>query len=161
MRRIRLLRTRRRLCRRISRGGRLRLRACGERLEVREASVAPAEPAQANDQRQRDDRQENQTRIRFVFFVILEQIVQIASFVGWRSQVEHPAGVCRSRSRRFRFAGNWGGRWFRSCFDEWAAAHAAEAVVAGIFIATMGAAHDYVFPWSKPTRSSDPRSRSS
>jgi len=34
-------------------------------------------------------------------------------------------------------------------------------VVAGIFIATMGAAHDYVFPWSKPTRSSDPRSRSS
>jgi hypothetical protein len=79
-----------------------------------------------------------------VFFVILEEIVQIATFVRRCAQVKNAARVRRGGSRWFRFAGDWSGSWFRSCFDEWAAAHPAEAVVARVFISTIGAAQVFL-----------------
>ena len=84
------------------------MRTGREGLQVREASITPADPSQAYDQGQCDDGQENQSRIRFVFFVIFEKIIQVASLVRGRAQVEHPARVSRRGIRGVGFPGDWG-----------------------------------------------------
>ena len=139
------------------------LRGCRPRLWEGEAYVTKTEIAEADDQGQRYQSEKNKPGMGFGFVLVVEQIVKalIGSIRG-RAEVEDSTRVGRSRTRRFVAWSALGDRRgdLGGGIGERLATHSAEAVVAGIFIATMGAAHDYVFPWSKPTRSSDPRSRS-
>lgn len=96
----------------------------------------------------------------FGFLLIVEQIVEalIRSIVGG-AEVEDPACVSRSWSRRLV---PWSAlrdrrRDLGGGLGERPAAHSAEAVIFGIFIAAMGAAHDICFLPSKPMRSVGPQ----
>jgi hypothetical protein len=94
--------------------------------------------------------------MRFGFVFVVEEIVQtlMGSIVGG-AEIENSTRVGRSRTRRLvaRSALGHRRRDFVSGLGQRLAAHSAESVILGIFIATMGAAHGYVFPRSKPMRS--------
>jgi hypothetical protein len=140
------------------------LRGCRPSLWEGKAYVTKTEIAEADDEGQRYQSEKNKHGMGFGFVLVVEQIVKalIGSIRG-RAEVEDSTRVGRSRTRRLVAWSALGDRRgdLGGGIGERLATHSAEAVVAGIFIATMGAAHDYVVPWSKPTRSSDPRSRSS
>jgi hypothetical protein len=80
-----------------------------------------------------------------VFFVIFfEKIIQVASLVGGRAQVEHPARISRRGIRGVGFPGDLGSGRFGPRLDQRAAAHSAEAVVAGVFISAIRAAQVFL-----------------
>ena len=140
------------------------LRGCRPRLWEGEAYVTKTEIAEADDEGQRYQSEKNKPGMGFRFVLVVEQIVKtLIGSIRRRAEVEDSTRVGRSSTRRLVAWSALGDRRgdLGGGVGERLATHSAEAVVAGIFIATMGAAHDYVFPWSKPTRSSDPRSRSS
>jgi len=140
------------------------LRGCRPRLWEGEAYVTKTEIAEADDEGQSYQSEKNKPGMGFGFVLVVEQIVKaLIGSIGGRAEVEDSTRVGRSSTRRLVAWSALGDRRgdLGGGIGERLATHSAEAVVAGIFIATMGAAHDYVFPWSKPTRSSDPRSRSS
>jgi hypothetical protein len=91
--------------------------------------------------------------MRFGFVLVFEEIVEalIGSIIR-SAQVENSPRVSRRRSRRLVAGsalrdgrGDLGGG-----FGQEFAAHSTEAVVAGIFIAAMGAAHDGCFLRQRP-----------
>jgi len=130
------------------------LRGCRPRLWEGEAYVTKTEIAEADDEGQRYQSEKKKPGMGFGFVLIVEQIVKaLIGSVGGCAEVEDSTRVSRSRTRRLVAwtlgdrRGDLGGG-----LGERLATHSAEAVVGGIFIATMRAAHDYVFPWSKPTR---------
>ena len=132
------------------------LRGCRPRLWEGEAYVTKTEIAEADDEGQRYQSEKNKPGMGFGFVLIVKQIVKalIGSIRG-RAEVEDSTRVGRSRTRRLVPRSALGDRRgdLGAGLGQRLATHSAEAVVVGIFIATMGAAHDYVFPSSKPTRS--------
>lgn len=131
------------------------LRGCRPRLWEGEAYVTKTEIAEADHEGQRYQSEKNKPGMGFGFVLIVKQIVKalIGSLRG-RAEVEDSTRVGRSRTGRLvawsALRDRRGG--LSAGLGERLSTHSAEAVVSGIFIATMRAAHDYVFPWSKPTR---------
>lgn len=132
------------------------LRSCRSRFWEREPYVPKTEIAEADDEGQRYQSEKNKPGMGFGFVLVVEQIVKalIGSIRG-RPEVEDSTRIGRSRTRRLvpRSALGDRRRDLGAGLGQRLAAHSAEAVILGIFIATMGAAHDYVFPPSRPTRS--------
>ena len=140
------------------------LRGCRPRLWEGEAYVTKTDIAEADDEGQRYQSEKNKPGMGFGFVFIVKQIVKaLIGGIRGRAEVEDSTRVGRSRTGRlvaWSALGERGGG-LGAGLGERLSTHSAEAVVSGIFIATMGAAHDYVFPWPRPPRSSDPCSRPS